>query len=492
LVPNARPALAETTVQHNSVSGKDEVVRFRVPPFDARLDRGRGNRFDDSSFQIPATNAGRAAPEYAHIRLHVRPNGALFNVNTLSTSGFSKVLRSAEFRGIPSVEDGPLEAAHVVDYTCEGAIAAQVNLTKALKTYAAISFVAAPHFLPLVDQMEVQRWAEQRGVSGNDAYFTQGGPQPLCYGRDVAPNPTLLDPITHVQPAFDRGDAATKTLTAVLGPAPHGASAPLPLQACASTSFLPDAAADVFEPGWDTSMFSDQDGNFYVNYGLGSPFPEDAKLCAALNSFWPAAAPDVGRTFGGKTAVPLLDEELGLHPQHPKVLAGQGTSTPGWDGEFGPFLFNDEQMVNFASEPRADYTMNALEGKIGIGLLGRIDAVEQLARMDAFHECGNRIRGNVPMREFRPLLVVAEKIATWSGRKDRFDPAMTGPGYRYVFAELDRDTEDPGDFQRRVARVTTKYSCQITSTVIAIRKDNDPPEIKARRQNFGTLDGSTA
>jgi hypothetical protein len=27
-------------------------------------------------------------------------------------------------------------------------------------------------------------------------------------------------------------------------------------------------------------------------YGLGSPFPEDAKLCAALNSFWPAVAPD--------------------------------------------------------------------------------------------------------------------------------------------------------------------------------------------------------
>ena len=77
------------------------------------------------------------------------------------------------------------------------------------------------------------------------------------------------------------------------------------------------------------TLRSTTQGKFYANYGLGSPFPEDAKLCAALNSFWPAAAPDAGRTFGRLTALPLLQQELGLHPQHPKVLAGQAASSTG-------------------------------------------------------------------------------------------------------------------------------------------------------------------
>jgi len=54
------------------------VRPFQVPPASAH------NRFF-TSFNIQATNAGRAAPEYAHIRFHVRPNGQLFDVNSLDT-----------------------------------------------------------------------------------------------------------------------------------------------------------------------------------------------------------------------------------------------------------------------------------------------------------------------------------------------------------------------------------------------------------------------
>ena len=32
-----------------------------------------------------------------------------------------------------------------------------------------------------------------------------------------------------------------------------------------------------------------------TNYGLGSPFVDHSKLCAALNSFWRAVAPDITR-----------------------------------------------------------------------------------------------------------------------------------------------------------------------------------------------------
>src|SRR5205823_10074153 len=159
-----------------------------------------------TSFQIPASNAGRAAPEYAHIRFHVRPNGQLFDVNSLDTAHYNTVLRTGKFAGVPGVEDGPLEAAHMLDNSCEGVISVQVALSKPLKTFSAASFVAAPDFLPLVGQIDIQRWAERLGLTGDRVFFSQGAPEPLCYARDVAPNPGLLDPATHAGPAFDRAD----------------------------------------------------------------------------------------------------------------------------------------------------------------------------------------------------------------------------------------------------------------------------------------------
>ena len=127
LVSNPRHALAETETQINTVTGKRETVRFRVPPASGK------NRFAESSFEIPSTNAGRAAPEYAHIRFHVRPNGQLFDVNSLDSANYSRVLRDGRFNGVPGVEDGPLEAAHLLDNSCDGAISAQVTLSKPLK-----------------------------------------------------------------------------------------------------------------------------------------------------------------------------------------------------------------------------------------------------------------------------------------------------------------------------------------------------------------------
>jgi hypothetical protein len=469
LISNPRNALVETATQMNTVSGKREILRFRVPS------ATEDNRFF-TSFQILASRAGRAAPEYAHIRFHVRPNGQLFDLNLLDTKTYNTVLKKARFQGVPGVEDGPLEAAHLLDHSCEGAISAQVNLSKSLKKYSGVSFVAAPDFLPLVGQIDVQRWAERNGLTGN-AYFSQGGPEPLCYGRGLFPNPALPDPFTTSAAAFDRTDPANATIVALLSPASRGQTAVTTVKSNLATSWLTDVAADVFEPGWDTSMFTDSQGEFYVNYGLGSPFPEDAKLCAALNSFWPAAAPDAGRTFGRMTAVPLLDDEIGLHPDHPKVRAGAASSIPGWDGEFGPFFSADGKTLNFASIERSDYSSAAFHGKMNLGLLGRIETQEQLARMDAFRECADRIRKSTPMTSFDTLLVTAEKVADWSQRPDRFDPSLTGSGYLYVFADFGNEQEDPADVRRVVANVTNTFTCQVSLQVVAIKKNTSPPKI---------------
>jgi hypothetical protein len=148
-----------------------------------------------------------------------------------------------------------------------------------------------------------------------------------------------------------------------------------------STS-LPDDAAGVFAPGWDVSQDT-QPGAAGVThlaaYGLGSPFPEDAKLCAALSTFWPAVAPDVFRTFvnpGGNTdgtIAPLTDEEI-----------GQSGTLP-WDGITGPkeVMVNGQAFIEFASFLNADYVRNAVQNRFSIRLTARVSVEEYEARMIA-------------------------------------------------------------------------------------------------------------
>jgi len=346
--------------------------------------------------------------------------------------------------------------------------------------------VCAPDFLPLVDQIDVQLWMGARGLDKN--YFNQGHPDPLCDGRDAQPNPSLLHPVDHSDGAFDRADAANKTVMAVVGQAPaQSGGTGFQLRSRSATTWLPDAASNVFEPGWDTSMFGDAKGDFYVNYGLGSPFPEDAKLCAALNSFWPAAAPDVGRTFGMFTALPHLDEELGYHPRHPKVVAGQAESGPGWDGEFGPFFSNNKKQVSFSRLKRSDYTTRAANNQIGPGLLTRIDSAEMLARMDGYRDCvesfHHQIGSRKMVRNTLLRLITAERVAEWSARKDRMDTTLTGPGYLFVFVVPTDAPEqpDPADNRRFTQAVLQRFVCQLTETLLTSRIDNKPHETAPRR-----------
>src|SRR3712207_7701916 len=45
---------------------------------------------------------------------------------------------------------------------------------------------------------------------------------------------------------------------------------------------LTDGMAGLFDPGWDLSQDRTADNRFFLaNHGLGTPFIEDAKLCAA-------------------------------------------------------------------------------------------------------------------------------------------------------------------------------------------------------------------
>lgn len=477
--------LVHIVKQRNDQSQQDEIVRFTVPVATGP------NRFW-TSFQIPGQANGRAAPEYVNIRQRITdPTGdvnSLDDLNQLAEEEFNNLLRN-----------GGYEAAHFVDDCCDGTIVARLESDsgslEGLNSFAAYSLVTAPDFLPLTDQVDIQAWADS-SLANLRSQFSQGGPDPLSNGRTTGdsrimgtpqtgrmPHPELVDPNNPTQMAFDRNDPANLTITAVVGPAPLSSPEPAVHRPNIAVSFLPDAASNVFAPGWDISQHGDAQGEFYNAYGLGSPFPEDAKLCAALNSFWPAAAPDASRTFGiqfAPTSLPMLDDELGLHPDHLRVQFGNAISHRGWDGEFGPFLESGGNVVNFANRDRSDYTRHALDGRITVAHTADVDSDEMIARMEALRDCIRVLPAPMMMldqvSDTRLWLVVAEKV-DWS----MINNPLSGPGYTYEFILAGNTLPaDPTDLSRSRREVLNHLICQISTNQIRWNLDGGSFQIVNR------------
>ena len=372
-----------------------------------------------------------------------------------------------------ALQTGNYEAAHFTDDTCDGAIEALVGGLAKLQNFCAYSLVTAPDFFPLADQMEIANWVRE-DMRNREQQFAQGAPWPLCEGREPA-NLELPRPSSPSESAFNRSDT---TVVAVVAPRPLSREKSSPARRKRFSSFLPDAASNVFAPGWDVSLGSDTRGTYYAAYGLGSPFPEDAKLCAALNSFWPAVAPDASRTFrmpGAPTAMPLLDEELGIHPDHPRVKAGEIVSRRGWDGEFGPFFetVGAKLVVNAASIDRCDYVSNSRAGRLDIKLTAGIDASELIRRMEALQRCIAALPpGNDVVSTTDLWLVTAEAVAEWASVATRADAILEGPGYRYVFAAIDDASATASrDLTRLRTPVADQFECHVAGNVLFFRRN---------------------
>jgi hypothetical protein len=459
-VPKRHDTLVRTVEQTNSVSGKSEIVRFIVPP-------SNGNRFE-TSLDIPPDGDARHAPEYLNIRHRVITQNKRLIVRDM------KELPHAEFEKL--LQAGNYEAAHFTDDTCDGVVAVTVSgIFLGPKTLPAYSVVAAPDFFPLADQLEVTNWV-RRNFQNYQEHFRQGAPWPLCEGRRAAnielPRPDILG-----DRAFDRND---ETMTAIGGTKPRSRRTHAPDRKKLFASFMTDAASNEFEPGWDVSLTSDDQGFYLAAYGLGSPFPEDSKLCAALNSFWPAVAPDASRTFriqSSPTAIPMLDGELGYHPDHPRVKARQAKSSPGWDGEYGPFFekISSRYYVNAASFGRSDYVSNALADMIDVRKTSWIDANELIRRMEALRRCiaalppeGDHVSST------KLWLVSAETVKDWSREPNRADAGLVGAGFIYVFALVEPAAKRPSDISRLRYEVKQRFECHITDQLLATRRNDGP------------------
>jgi hypothetical protein len=461
IVPRPAKQLVRYAEQRNDESNRREIVSFTVPEEtrDPETDEAL-NRYA-TTLSMAVEGLVRNAPEYVNIRHEVigadaaRPR--IRDLNRLSDAEFKRRLRNGGYR-----------AAHFVDDTCDGVVAAFVRgLPRVLPERSAFSLVTPPDFFPLADQTHIAEWT--RALADPREHFEQGAPDPLSEGRRPV-NPQLHRPGFPGSRAFAADD---ETVTAVVGMPPLSRRDMPPPSQKTFVSFLPEAASNEFAPGWEVSLAGDDDASFYASYGLGSPFPEDVKLCAALNSFWPAVAPDASRTFRDlmdgvrlQTAIPMLDAELGYHRQHPKVRDRSVRSRPGWDGEYGPFFERraGRLWVNYADLSRSDYVTNTMNGGFDLRLFAEVDSPELIARMNALRWCIRTITpGDDVVSDTEFWLVTAEKIARWEAVTPNGAPALQGPGYLFVFAAVGVESSPvQGQRLRRRLPVRQTYTCHLT------------------------------
>lgn len=449
VVPKPAASLVRTVSQHNSVANAEQIVHFLVPP---------SPRITQSTLMISAAGSDRLAPEYVNIRHQVDPAGPPDQV-PVDLNGLPPALFDVWMAA------GGFAAAHFTDDSADGCVEAVVQGLPA--TFGggspAFSLVTAPDFFPLADQIEVETDPSIIRV------------KPLSRGR-LPVNPKLRRPSNNGS-AFARNEF---TLTAVVGSTASGPQLPIFGQTNRSISYLADAASDVFAPGWDVSRSRDAMGSFLSSLGLGSPFPEDAKLCAAIASFWPAVAPDNGRTFGNEqdadiflgNQLPMIDEELGFHPDHERVKAGEIDSFRGWDGEYGPFFetVGTQLFVNYVAIERSDYVSQAMAGRIRVGLTARVQSEDLVARHQALAACS----GIVPADPGEMPLVVFRRVADWAS--GRLLPQLAGGGFWLEFAETTGPRQATGDLLRVRRAVKTRHLCQVGTNGVVYRKGSGAPQ----------------
>ncbi|WP_430967355.1 hypothetical protein [Spongiimicrobium sp. 2-473A-2-J] len=305
----------------------------------------------------------RKAPEYVHVRDKIV--GA--NIQKLNNQ------RSV----IKRVNSGNYKAQHYLDFAADGWIEVECKeiSSRIVNSIPAYSIIAAPDFFPHVNQGELMDWWIRLPRNLQQDIWSVP-PLSLSDQRTAANLELKIEgPGISLEVFNDKDISITAVVSQHRGVGTFTLStAKNEVTKIKRQGVLPDAAAGVFAPGWDTSM-DDKKGTLFLSaYGLGSPFPEDAKLCAAISTFWPAAAPDSSRQFAPSvlsqrtekayaTVCPLTDKEIGLDDQ------------PSWDGNIGPQTVQrgSREVIEYMRFEYVDYIENSLLGKMSLAITAKID-----------------------------------------------------------------------------------------------------------------------
>jgi len=319
-----------------------KLVGFPVP---------RDHSFASASLWFPEHLDAAPWPEFVHVKHAINRDNPQRPKIVYLPDDKTKDIRKV-------IKRGRYEAANFVDYTADGWV--RVNcaaLPSAIPKLAAYSILGQPDFFPLVKQQDLIKWWERRAPKELK--------ESIWADRDVTPTP-LSGSRLPANFTLDGADfhSDDTTMSAIIGmdrvPGPKGVVlAGIPRR----ESTLSYRATNLFAPGWDSAQDFNRDkqskgGTFHLaNYGLGSPYPEDTLICAALGSFWPGAVPDITRFFTMRSypsVTPIVDE------------------LEGWDGvalprnigvhlEYGAFAYADYVKAvldnEFAYETFAEVTL---------------------------------------------------------------------------------------------------------------------------------------
>ena len=456
----------------------------------------------DVELLVPTENGFQKIPnQYNEPRTQPLFLNVTHELDSTNATGYKQVMHNEAFED--RVYDGLYQAPLFEDSICEGSVTAKISTAKATAlngmfkdVLPGYSVVTAPDFFPQVDNYDLMAYDVAPGLLQNDSNFYEGGLASLATCRMI-PNPNYI-------PAHDKSD--NQTYTAVLSHKPKPGMTtgdkfnnPKLPKGYFVSGFLPDVASSVYAPGWDITYSAAKPGStdvYLSTEGLGSPFVEDMKLCAAANGMWPASSPDSARTYQGAldpwsrnpTAIPLLDTELGIHRNSP---AGQmmGKETFGWDGVQGPFLenLNGKWKINFADLGRADVVQNALDGNVDMSKLRELTSTELISRM----ACLKKTIASLPKVNFKgytkapqmvaftrwwmisaePVNFGNESAQGWGVPKnlvgtdtkwvtDKANAKVSGKGYLFVIVDVNGKKVSWDGFGRRRVDVTKMYVVQ--------------------------------
>jgi hypothetical protein len=501
VMPRPQPLAREATYKDkpltfessSAFSNDDNHVYFtslQVPPIDPPVPN------QATAASVPEYLDGidrlgaRRAPMYLSVRHEIRSDGEEENLN--ERRDVMRLVRRGGYR-----------ARHYIDADGDGWVeAACPQLVASVpRRLPAFSLVACPSFFPYCEQRQLMDWWHSEVPQEIRRGLWAITPRALS-DRRLAANVSL--PV-----GFSIHD---NTITAIISQ-PHvgdpDKQRPLEAPQVERHSTLPDGTAGLFDPGWETTQDRTEENLFYLqSYGLGSPFVEDAKLCASLGAYWPGVSPDATRTFQPDkkaqrdsqpwpTVCPLTDEEIGI------VEVPGGGYRP-WDGVRGPQLVTRDgrQVVQYPDINHADY-LDTLE-KLTASLTSKVDYREYEARVlamaDVYWALG--IRNSKYLRRYKrdeALDRIQRAKAAWavlSFRKlddasdeeliraeDQTGTELVGPHrYRFHVYRWGLHSRDPEDFRKVLVQMDEQVILYADLVNVLLQRDGGDWEVQRSPQ----------
>ena len=466
------PIVHSNIIEAATYNGK--LTTFKVPE----------NESFRSSLNIVSRPSGaRSAPEYVHARHKIDSNGRIQDLND-------------EPDVIDKVSKGGYEAIHYLDYTADGLIEAECSelAFDIPRNLSAYSVVAPVDYFPLVKQQDLMQWWNQSvppELEKNIWPSNPGPPLTLCdtrYPANLSLTLKKLDIENNERKVFDAND---ETMTAIISFAQSGLGKMTKIDCPKNlrVSSLPDGATGVFAPGWDCSIDRTEEkdpsddgiillpGTTYLNnYGLGSPFPEDAMLCAALSAFWPAASPDTTRTFSpGRyyATTPLTDDVIGQ------------TGQTAWDGIPGPKIPNQKvNEVEYMAIEYADYVQAALKKNFNFRLIAQITAAEYGARTLAMARVYTSLGALTREQKIQWALfsfVKSDPTDAERAEAEKTTGIRLSPDYAYLLKIFKHQEAKPNPKNHRTKLVPFKEMLTIYADPQTVLKKNDDGNWTASR-----------